>query len=217
MPNTRWSTLYLDGDAPTDTPGAAGAAQFDASAGSLTFTTDPIPEQTEITGPLTARLFISSSTTDADLFLIGRAFSPDGEEVTFQGALDSYSALTKGWLRASHRKLDDTCTTAYRPYRANDEIQPLTPGEIYQLDVEIWPTCVVLPPGYSVALTVQGRDWTYPGAVDAGNCSISVSRLWCPRPATRWPLNTPSGGVCPSCASTRPTCSPTMPWKRCGC
>ena len=42
------------------------------------------------------------------------------------------------------------------------------PGEIYQLDVEIWPTCVVLPPGYRVALTIQGRDWTYPGAVDAG-------------------------------------------------
>jgi hypothetical protein len=34
------------------------------------------------------------------------------------------------------------------------------------VDVEILPTCVVLPPGYRVALTVRGRDYEYEGDVD---------------------------------------------------
>jgi predicted acyl esterase len=168
LPNTRFTKLYLDKDTLTATPGDAGNVEFDASEGAVTFSTEPLEHETEITGPLAARLFVSSSTTDADLFLVVRAFGPQGDEVIFQGALDSYSALSKGWLRASQRKLDPVLSTPYRPYHTHDEIQPLTPGETYQLDIEIWPTCVVLPGGYRVALTVQGTDWKFPGVVNAG-------------------------------------------------
>ena len=168
LPNTRFTKLYLDKDTLTATPGDAGNVEFDASEGAVTFSTEPLEHETEITGPLAARLFVSSSTTDADLFLVVRAFGPQGDEVIFQGALDSYSALSKGWLRASQRQLDPVLSTPYRPYHTHDEIQPLTPGETYQLDIEIWPTCVVLPGGYRVALTVQGTDWKFPGVVNAG-------------------------------------------------
>lgn len=168
LPNTCFTKLYLDDKTLTTKPGDPGKVEFDASRDGVTFSTEPLEHQTEITGPLAARLFISSSTTDADLFLVVRAFSPQDQEVLFQGALDSYSAVSKGWLRASHRKLDPARSTPYRPYHTHDEIQPLTPGQTYQLDIEIWPTCVVLPPGYRVALTVQGTDWEFPGVVNAG-------------------------------------------------
>lgn len=147
LPNTRFTKLYLDKDTLTKKPGGAGKVEFDTNEGGVTFTSEPLEHQTEITGPLAARLFVSSSTTDADLFLVVRAFSQDGEEVLFQGALDSYSAVSKGWLRASQRKPDPVRSTLYRPYHTHDEIQPLTPGQTYQLDIEIWPTCVVLPSG----------------------------------------------------------------------
>jgi predicted acyl esterase len=168
LPNTRFTKLYLDNNTLTTKPGDGRKAEFDAAAGGVTFSTEPLGHQTEITGPLAARLFVSSSTTDADLFLVVRAFSAQGEEVLFQGALDSYSAVSKGWLRASQRTLDSVRSTPYRPYHTHDEIQPLTPGQTYQLDIEIWPTCVVLPRGYRVALTVQGTDWKFPGVVNAG-------------------------------------------------
>jgi predicted acyl esterase len=42
-------------------------------------------------------------------------------------------------------------------------VQELTPHEIYELDIEIWPTCVVLPKGYRIALSVRGKDYEYPG------------------------------------------------------
>jgi hypothetical protein len=38
------------------------------------------------------------------------------------------------------------------------------PGEIYELDVEIWPTSIVIPAGYRIALSVRGRDYTSQGA-----------------------------------------------------
>jgi predicted acyl esterase len=40
----------------------------------------------------------------------------------------------------------------------------LTPGQVYEVDVEIWPTSLVLPPGYRLALTVQGHDYEFEGA-----------------------------------------------------
>jgi hypothetical protein len=39
----------------------------------------------------------------------------------------------------------------------------LTPGAVYELNVEIWPTCIVVPAGYQVALSIRGKDYEYPG------------------------------------------------------
>ena len=41
-------------------------------------------------------------------------------------------------------------------------------GQGYELDVEIWPTSIVVPAGYRLALTVRGRDYEYPGGPGAG-------------------------------------------------
>ncbi len=165
IPRTRWTTLHLDPAAMalTPTPPAAGTLSFEAMGEGVSFSLAPAAEPMEITGPLAARLFVSSSTTDADLFLVVRVFAPDGEEVVFQGALDPHTPVAQGWLRASHRKLDPALSTPYRPYHSHDEHQPLVPGDIYQLDVEIWPTSIVVPAGYRVVLTVRGRDYEWSG------------------------------------------------------
>jgi hypothetical protein len=34
---------------------------------------------------------------------------------------------------------------------------------VYELDVEIWPTSIVIPPGYRLGLTVRGNDYRYQG------------------------------------------------------
>jgi uncharacterized protein len=110
-----------------------------------------------------AKLFVSSSTTDADVFLVLRAFSPDGTEVVFQGSNDPRTPIGLGWLRASHRKLDAELSLPYRPYHTHDESSPLTPGVPVELDIEIWPTSIVLPAGYRLALAVRGKDYVHPG------------------------------------------------------
>ena len=39
----------------------------------------------------------------------------------------------------------------------------MTAGSPVELDIEIWPTCIAVPAGYSVALTIRGRDYEYGG------------------------------------------------------
>ena len=122
---------------------------------------DPFETETEVTGPLALKLFMSSTTEDADNFAVVRVFDPNGDEVTFQGAIDPHTPIAQGWLRASHRELDPRLSTEYRPYHAHRRKQPLEPGEIAQLDVEIWPTSIVVPAGHRLALTVRGRDYEW--------------------------------------------------------
>ena len=129
----------------------------------MTFSTEPMAEELEITGPVAAKLFVSSDTTDADLFLVLRVFDPKGEEVTFIGSNDPRVPVGLGWLRASHRKLDPKETKPYRPWHTHDEIQPLKPGEPVELDIEIWPTSIVVPKGYRLALSVRGKDYEVDG------------------------------------------------------
>ena len=59
-----------------------------------------------------------------------------------------HTPIAQGWLRCSHRKLDPKLTLPYRPYHTHDEEQKLKPGEVYEVDVEVWPTCIVVPKGY---------------------------------------------------------------------
>ena len=161
LARTRWTKLYLS---PLDrslqpTPGGAGSLSYRADGEGITFLTPAFDEETEITGPLAAKLFVSSETTDADLFLAVRLFDSAGLETTFVGANDPAVPVTLGWLRASHRKLDESQSQPYRPYHAHDEIQPLEPGEVAELDVEIWPTSIVVPVGFRLGLTVRGKDY----------------------------------------------------------
>ena len=165
IPRTRWTKLHLCGGdkLASEPPKRAGTVTFAALGDGVTFLTQPMAADTEITGPVAARLSISSSTEDADIFLVLRVFAPDMKEVVFQGALDPHTPVGQGWLRASHRKLDGERTLAYRPYHSHDEKEPLKPGTVYELDIEIIPTSIVAPKGYRVGLSVRGRDYVYPG------------------------------------------------------
>jgi len=164
LPRTRWTRLHLDLAAGTlvpEAPGEEASVSYDPLGEGVTLTTPPLTEETELTGPSALKLFVSSETADADIFAILRVFAPDGEEVTFQGAIDPHTPVGQGWLRASHRRLDPELSTEYRPYHPHDEAQPLTPGQVVELDVEILPTSLVIPPGYRIAVTIQGRDYEY--------------------------------------------------------
>jgi predicted acyl esterase len=66
--------------------------------------------------------------------------------------------VAKGWLRVSHRELDQEKTLPYRPYHQHQRRLWLTPGEIVQVDVEIWPTSMVFKKGHRMRLDVQPRD-----------------------------------------------------------
>jgi uncharacterized protein len=168
LARTKWTNFYLDPKEmrlTTTKPTAAQTLTYDAMGDGLLFSTPPLTAPMEITGPSVAKLRISASTADADLFLVLRIFDPQGKEVVFQGALDPHTPVAQGWLRASHRKTDPARSLPYRPWHTHDEKQPLKPGVPVDVDVEVWPTCIVVPVGYRVALAVRGRDYVYDGEV----------------------------------------------------
>jgi len=166
LAGTRWTQLFLDAKRGTldwRAPAVAGQATFAAMSDGIRWMSPPLERETELTGPMALKLCLSSSTVDADLFVTVMAFAPDGREVTFQGTVDPKTPLAQGWLRASHRKLDPAKSLSYRPYHAHDDKWPLRPGQVYEVDVEIWPMCIVLPAGYRIAVNVAGKDFERPG------------------------------------------------------
>jgi predicted acyl esterase len=138
-----------------------------------------LTEDIEITGPLAAYLRISSSTVDADIFVVFRIFSSDLREVTFVGAIDPHTPVAQGWLRASHRKLDETLSRPYRPYHTHDEVQRLQPDNPVDLAIEIWPTSVVVPKGYRIALSVRGKDYEWQATTGAKLSNFKNELLGC--------------------------------------
>ena len=169
LARTRWTRFFLDPVGmrlATEPLEQERLIPYEALGDGLTFTLPASGEAMEVTGPMAAKLFASSSTSDADLFVVVRLFDPDGDEVTFEGSTDPNTPIANGWLRASHRRLDPVRSLPYRPYHPHDRSEPLVPGEVYELDVEIWPSCIVVPPGYRLAVSVRGKDYRYEGPLD---------------------------------------------------
>jgi len=166
LPSTVWTKTYLNAQnlsLVAQKTSTEATVNYRGFSNGVTFLMDPLDHDVELTGPLSTKLFVSSSTKDADLFVIVRVFDENMKEVVFQGALDPHTPIAQGWLRASHRELDPKKSKPYQPYHLHQKIDPLKPGKVYELDVEIWPTCIVIPAGYRIGLSVKGQDYVYPG------------------------------------------------------
>lgn len=170
----------VEGTLATVAPRARGALTYSASAvtkagvasaswtstalaGSVprlgvSFETEPMREDMEVTGPVALTLWVSSTTDDMDVFATIRNIDPDGNDVWEVGQQQQPVPVAKGWLRASHRKLDTELSLPFRPYHAHNERQWLKQKQPVRLDVEIWPTCMVFRKGHRLRLDIQPRD-----------------------------------------------------------
>lgn len=169
-PETEYRRLYLDGEDRTlrsDPVDREASVTYDAGGDGVVFWTPRFTEETEWSGGFSAKLFVSADVDDADLFLTLRMFDENDVEVVFKGTLDPHTPISQGWLRASHRRLDLERSLPWRPYHAHDAIEKLTPGDVYELDIEVWPTGIVIPPGHRMQLQVRGRDYEYPPALES--------------------------------------------------
>jgi predicted acyl esterase len=166
LARTQWTKYFLQPkglELGPEAPADEATLTYETTGDGLTFRTPPMTKAVEITGPVAAKLFLSSETRDADVFLVLRVFDPAGKEVTFIGSNDPRTPVGIGWLRASQRKLDPKLSKPYRSWHPHDEEWLLEPGKPVELDIEIWPTSIVVPPDYQLALTVLGKDYEVDG------------------------------------------------------
>lgn len=125
-------------------------------------------DEIEITGHPHLRLLMSiakdteSGTTpsEADIFVTLRHLDSEGKEIHYTGTAGDPCPIVKGWLRASVRKVDQAKSTELLPHRnyLSTEVAPLETDKVYALDVEIWPTNVVIPKGHTLQLEVGPQD-----------------------------------------------------------
>ncbi|KAF2021431.1 X-Pro dipeptidyl-peptidase protein [Aaosphaeria arxii CBS 175.79] len=135
----------------------------------LQFATALFEQETEITGHIVAHLNVSLSPhvtgsipSDIDLFLTLRYISPEGKEVFYTGTAGDPVPLTKGWLRVSLRKTNPN-HPKHRPYLPwrdyfSTDVQPVIPGDVYGVDVEVWPTNVVVEKGGKLVFEIASGD-----------------------------------------------------------
>lgn len=168
LARTQWTRYYLDaetGNLSELAPIHEAKASYQTMGEGLSFRTAPLVSEMELTGPISAKLFIESQTDDADLFLTVQAFNTQGVELTFQGALDPNTPIAMGWLRASHRRIDPVKSRPWQPFHTHEQREPLEPYTVVEVDVEILPTSLVLPKGWSLGIWLRGRDYEYRGEV----------------------------------------------------
>ncbi|KAF4420559.1 putative hydrolase, CocE/NonD family [Fusarium austroafricanum] len=133
------------------------------------FPTPAFETETEITGHVVAHLNVSVSPdpsgptpSDIDLFVTLRHIDPSGQEVFYTGTAGDPVPVTKGWLRVSLRKVDQEHPKhrEFLPHRnyTSKDVLPVIQAEVYAVDVEVWPTNVVVEKGGKLVFEVSSGD-----------------------------------------------------------
>jgi putative CocE/NonD family hydrolase len=123
-------------DAEHLAPGPQDQRPVEARADVLSFSTPALTEDTEVTGPVTLQLYSSSSAVDTD-------FTAKLVDVWPNGYAQN---LTEGILRASYRD-------------SESKPQPMQPGEVYPIKIDLWSTSNVFLKGHRIRLEVSSSNF----------------------------------------------------------
>ncbi|MES2265052.1 MAG: CocE/NonD family hydrolase [Pseudomonadota bacterium] len=131
----------------------------------VSFVSDPLDEDMIFAGYSKASLWVSSTSVDMDIFVALRIIDADGGEVDFtgpttMGLASKHYPLSKGWLKVSHRKRDEARSTGYTVKHTHSKAdhQPLSPGEIVPVEIEIIPNTALIRKGQRIRIDIQPFD-----------------------------------------------------------
>jgi putative CocE/NonD family hydrolase len=124
----------------------------------LTFTSAPLPHDVEVTGPIVLKLYASSTAIDTQFIVKLSDQHPQDGAARSRGEQPSFTPVSKGWLKASHREKDEARSTPVRPFYTHTNPQPLAPGEIYQFDIEVLPISYVFKQSHRIRLELANGD-----------------------------------------------------------
>jgi len=170
LARTQLGTLYLhaDGLLETQPRAASSSIAYDARFGSAVF--DYIlPQAAEVTGSMKLRLWVQADgSDDMDLFVAVQKLDRTGRSVPFVFySLHENGPVALGWLRASHRELDERRSRPEQPFHSHVREQRLLPGEVVPLEIEIWPSSTSFAAGERLRVVVQGHDINVPAVPGA--------------------------------------------------
>ncbi len=118
-----------------------------------TFTTAPFEKENEFTGQGALVLHASSDQADFDVFVKLSLLPAPGRPGPAR-------KMSQGWLRASHRREDPALTQELRPFHTHDRAEPVAPGQVVELRIELMPMGFVVQPGERLRLEITNNDST---------------------------------------------------------
>lgn len=124
----------------------------------LTYTSEPLAQDLELTGPAVLELYLATSNSDTDLFVRVADQKPQSDDDRDKGLQPGFVTVSKGWLRASHRDKDAALSTPLRPFYTHQNPRPVRPGEVVRLDVELLPFSNVFRKGHRIRLEIANGD-----------------------------------------------------------
>jgi len=164
LARTDYRPLWLDAangalsGAPVTVAGQVGYDPLD-EAGEAVFD-HRFDADTEITGYMKLRLWVEAQgADDMDLFVAIQKLDADGAPVgmTFYAFFEN-GPVALGWLRASHRVLDEARSTPWQPVHSHRVEERLEPGVPVPVDIEIWPSSTLFRAGETLRVVVKGMD-----------------------------------------------------------
>jgi hypothetical protein len=164
LARTDYRPLYLDAATQSlgdEQPAGASPARYDPLDVMGEAVLDHAFEKdTELTGYMKLKLWVEAEgADDMDLFVAIQKLNAAGKEVgfTFYAFYENGPAAL-GWLRASHRSLDETRSTPWQPVHDHRTEERLKPGEIVPVEIELWPSSTLFHAGESLRVVVKGMD-----------------------------------------------------------
>ena len=134
----------------------------------LTYTSEPLETDMEVTGYPVVTLYAASTSSDAAFFVYLEDVSPDGR-VTY---------VTEGQLRALHRRVSDRQPpyTMFMPHHTYERADgmPLVPGEVTELVIGLQPVSVLFRRGHRFRIAIAGHDESTFARLPASGESVTI-------------------------------------------
>jgi putative CocE/NonD family hydrolase len=129
-----------------------------ALSGGASYTSAPVTSDLRLSGPVGARLWVTTTAADASVAVRVDDVAPDGTS----------TGMTTGWQTAAFRAVDGSRSRLvaghqlqpWHPY-TKDSVLPVRAGEPTALDVEIFPTNWVIKAGHRLKITVDPSDFPH--------------------------------------------------------
>jgi len=121
----------------------------------LVYSTPPLDSDVEVTGPVSVELFVSSSAVDTDFTAKLVDVHPDGFAAN----------LADGILRLRFRN-------------SFEKAEPLVPGEIYKISIDLWATSNLFRKGHRIRLEISSSNFPrYDRNLNTGEDPLTGQRM----------------------------------------
>jgi putative CocE/NonD family hydrolase len=136
-------------------PGPADESPNESRPDVLVFSTEPLKQDVEVTGWITAKLFASTSATDTDFTAMFTDVDPSG-----------YSRfLTDGIVRARYRN-------------STSKAEPVEPGKIYEYTIDLWATGNVFKAGHRIRVAISSSNFPrFARNLNTGENTLGATRM----------------------------------------